>query len=104
MPLRLGLLLYPAIAYLAMRARKSPPDVLWRIGAVSAQTAVRPAGVGIGDFQLLNDYVKQGLIIRSPEGLYHVDAARYRRRRARTWVVLGLVGLGIALFGWLMLR
>jgi hypothetical protein len=105
MPLRIGLLLYPAIAFLAMRSRKSPPDVLWKAGAVSPETAVHPGGIGITDLRLVADYVKDGLIIRVPgapgsegAGLCYVNAAMYHRRRAWGWAVLAALGVALTAF------
>lgn len=100
MPLRIGLLLYPAIAFLAMRGKKSPPQMLWHAGAVSPETAVRPEGIGVSDWRLVNDYVRDGVIVRVPgsEGLCYVDAGVYRRRRAWAWGVLAAIGVLLGAF------
>jgi hypothetical protein len=106
MPLRLGLLLYPAFLFFALRTKKSAPGVLWKAGAVSAETAVRPEGFGISDPRAVADCVRSGVLIRvpGPDGLCFVDPAAYRRRRRRTIAVISVIGVFLAAFAVVMLR
>lgn len=103
MPFRIGLLLYPAFAFFALRSKKSPPDVFFKAGAVSPATAVRPEGIGVTDPRIFNDYVRSGLIVRLPDGLCYLDEARYRRRRARGIAAIAVLGVLLAAFAVFML-
>jgi hypothetical protein len=75
-------------------------------GAVSPDTAVTPADIGLHDSPLLHGLVRRAVVIRDPGERIHLDESRARewqlRRRRRLGLALLLVLL--ALVFWLIRR
>lgn len=83
---------------------KGPVQQFMSAGAVSPETARRPASVGVQAEYLLSPLVRRRLLVAVGDGRYYADAVRIRRRNWLLYgfcAVLAIAGAGFLLAGWL---
>ncbi len=74
--------------------------ILQQAGAVSAASARSPEDLGLRDSLVLEGLIHRGVVIRTPDGLIHLDPAQlvhWRSTRRRVALVLLLLVLGAVL-------
>jgi hypothetical protein len=96
MPLRIGILAYPAaVLVLLLLQSRGPVGKFLKAGAISPDTARKPRSLELTNREAVEAAVKSGVLVRLPDGRIYVNLAVHRRRRA--WLV-GVVSAMIAGF------
>jgi hypothetical protein len=95
MPLRLGLLVYPLFAIAVAASHGGVVRKFQAEGAVSPETAVKPASLCILDVDAVQAAARRGALLKTDDGRYYVNQAKYRRR-TRLFATVVIVG-GLAL-------
>ncbi|MCP3903774.1 MAG: hypothetical protein GY715_09080 [Planctomycetes bacterium] len=102
--LGLGMLIMPVSILLLMRKDQGPVGMFLRAGAISEETARRPAALGIGRLFLVQDAAKRGVLVALADGRYYVNVPTHRRRRRRSLTLALLVAVTfVALGSWLLI-
>ncbi len=97
MPMRLGLLVYPAFAIAVAASRGGIVSKFARAGAFSPETARKPASLSIHDLEMVKSVAKRGMLVAASDGRYYVNRPRYERRRR--YINAGLLCAGALIAG-----
>ena len=106
MPMRLGVMAYPAaLIIMAISAKGGNVPRLVEARAFAPDTARRPESVGIkGGAQTLAGAVRKGIVIDNGDGRFYVDMIAFRRRQKRMVSLFVTVAvLGAALVALLLI-
>jgi hypothetical protein len=105
MPLSLGGLIIPASLIALFLKLKGPAQTFMAAGALSPETARRPASVGVHAEYLIAPLVRSGLLIAAGDGRYYANAAKIRRRALLLYGFCGaLAAIGAAFLAVAWLR
>jgi hypothetical protein len=91
MPLRIGLLVYPMFVMAIALGQRGPVGKFIRAGAVSPETARRPASLDIMYIDTVQAAVKRGILVRTGDGRYYVNLRVHHQRRRRIAIALAVV-------------
>jgi hypothetical protein len=97
MPLRLTLLVYPLFAIAVAASRNGGIGPFLQAGAISPETARKPASLCIRNVDAVRSAARRGILIDVGNGRYYLNQGKYRRRRRLTTAVLVSAGVVIGL-------
>lgn len=105
MPLRLTMLAYPAF-FIVLAAKPSGVVGKYRkAGAISLDTARKPASVGVSERRWVDDAVRSGVLVAVGDGRFYVDMVafkRWRRKMLRIFAVVALIlASAVSVLWWL---
>lgn len=101
MPLRFGVLAYPAFAFMMYFGRPSAAGVLKDAGAISPESARRPERLGVSQ-KALGRAVRKNLLVGLGDGRFYLDQAAARRANRKAAGVLFVTLLSFAPLVWLL--
>ena len=93
--LRLTALLFPLMILAMILKQERPILIFLKAGAISPETARKPASLAIEKLYLLEGPVKRSVLIALRDGRYYVDTDRHRRVRRRMIALLIVITMVI---------
>jgi hypothetical protein len=92
MPMRIGLLAYPAFFIVLQIAKPSAVPAFEAVNAYTPETSRRPQSLEVKQ-KALRKAVKKKLLVPVGDGRYYLDRAAVKRRDRANLVLMGIVAL-----------
>lgn len=100
MPLRIGLVAYPAFLIALQLARPSAVGAFEKARSYTPETSRRPASLQV-PLKAVRRAVRKGLLVPVGDGRYYLNQSAVRRRDRRTMAIFAASLVVVALLVWL---
>lgn len=103
MPLRIGVLLYPAALVAIQLARPNAVVEFEKAEAFSPDSGRKPGGLGV-PMKAVSRAVRRGMLVATGDGRYYIDRAALKRSDRITAALMTGATLGFLAALWFMFR